>query len=166
VVADFENVDSEVIGDQQVCQRVTRRLQERGQYFDADPDADALAREQPLLAACYAASLQGTVALGDRAGRLLSRAGSMPETDKLGGGEAASLTPGHGYNLHAGARVTAKDRRGLEKLCKYIARGPIAEERLFLASDGRVVYRLRRPWRDGTQSLIFYRRTSSRSSFL
>ena len=139
----------------EVCERVTRLLQDRGQYFDADPGDDELARERPLLAACYAASLQGTVALGERTGQLLLRVGTMPPNSAQGDDETPILIPGYGYNLHAGVRIGAKDRKGLEKICRYIARGPIASERLSLTSDGRVMYRLRRRWRDGTQSLVF-----------
>jgi hypothetical protein len=62
--------------------------------------------------------------------------------------------PTHGYNVHAGVRVPAGDRARLERLCRYAARGPIANERLSLAPDGRVVVRLRRRWRDGTTHLV------------
>jgi hypothetical protein len=139
----------------EVCERVTRLLQESGQYSDADPGDDELARERPLLAACYAASLQGIVTMGDREGQLLLRLGTMPDATAQIDDEAPILTPGYGYNLHAGVRIGAKDRKGLEKICRYIARGPLANERLSLTSDGRVMYGLRRRWSDGTQSLVF-----------
>ncbi len=139
----------------EVCERVTCLLQERGQYLDADPGEDELARDQPLLAASYAASLQGTVTLGERAGQLLLRVGTAPESATETDDETSMLTPGYGYNLHAGVRIAADNRKRLEKLCRYVSRGPIAGERLSLTSDGRVHYRLRRPWKDGTASLIF-----------
>jgi hypothetical protein len=51
--------------------------------------------------------------------------------------------------------ISSDDRDALERLCRYIARPPIASERLSLSDDGRVVYRLRHPWRDGTSAVAF-----------
>jgi hypothetical protein len=51
--------------------------------------------------------------------------------------------------------VPARDRRRLELLCRYVARPAIAAERLALLSDGRVLYQLRHPWRDGTTHVVF-----------
>jgi len=136
-------------------ERVTRLREKRGKYFDVDPSENPLATDQPLLAACYAASLQGVVTLGERAGRPLARVGQTAGARDPSQADAASLTPGHGYNLHAGVRVGAQDRRGLTRLCKYVARGPLANDRLSLMPDGRVAYRLRRTWRDSTTRLVF-----------
>jgi len=60
-----------------------------------------------------------------------------------------------GFSLHAKARVGEDERERLERLCRYVARPPIATERLSLADNGKVVYRLRRRWRDGTQAVVF-----------
>lgn len=43
----------------------------------------------------------------------------------------------------------------LEHLCRYVVRPPIATERLSLRDDGKVVYALRRPWKDGTTHFVF-----------
>ena len=51
-----------------------------------------------------------------------------------------------GFSLHAAQAVSAGDREGLERLCRYGLRPPFAQERLSLLPDGRVAYRLRRPW--------------------
>jgi len=61
-----------------------------------------------------------------------------------------------GFTLHAAQMVAAGDRDGLERLCRYGMRPPFAQERLSLCSDGRVAYRLRRPWPHamGTTCLI------------
>ncbi len=40
--------------------------------------------------------------------------------------------------------------RRFERLCRYIARPPIATERLELTPDGNVRYHFRKPWRNGT----------------
>jgi hypothetical protein len=50
-----------------------------------------------------------------------------------------------GFSLHAGVKVHARDREGLERLCRYIARPPFALERLGEGEDGRLTYRMKRP---------------------
>ena len=51
-----------------------------------------------------------------------------------------------GYSAHANVAIKAHDRAGLEKLCRYGLRSPIAISRLSLTDDGLVQYRLKRPW--------------------
>ncbi len=48
-----------------------------------------------------------------------------------------------GYSLHADRLVDAEDRDGLERLCRYGARSPIANSRLARDPSGRVVMGLR-----------------------
>jgi len=50
-------------------------------------------------------------------------------------------------------RATASKR--LERLARYAGRPPLATERLSLLPDGRLLYRLKRRWRDGTTHVIY-----------
>jgi hypothetical protein len=50
-----------------------------------------------------------------------------------------------GFSLHAGVRVHEHDRQGLERLCRYAGRPPLALHRLSMGTDGRLVYRMKRP---------------------
>ncbi|XYI02242.1 transposase [Sorangium sp. So ce1128] len=59
-----------------------------------------------------------------------------------------------GFNIHAGVRLRAGDRAGLERLCRYGARPPFSLERIWLLPDGRVAYRLRKPRRNGATHLV------------
>ena len=43
----------------------------------------------------------------------------------------------------------------MEHLCRYIARPPISTDRLTLDERGRILYRLRHPYRDGTTHIVF-----------
>jgi hypothetical protein len=45
-----------------------------------------------------------------------------------------------GFSLHADTWVHQNDRQGLERLCRYAARGPIASSRLSRLADGRYRY--------------------------
>jgi len=59
------------------------------------------------------------------------------------------------FSLHAKVRTQAADRERLERLCRYVTRPPIEVERLSLAPDGKVIYALRRRWRNGTSAIAF-----------
>jgi len=54
-----------------------------------------------------------------------------------------------GFNVHANVRVGSNARDGLEHLCRYLARPPIANDRLQELPDGRLALRFKQPWRDG-----------------
>ena len=60
-----------------------------------------------------------------------------------------------GFSLEAGRHLHAHDRQGLEALCRYALRPPLALSRLSEAADGRLVLRLRRPAHDGTVAIAF-----------
>jgi len=60
-----------------------------------------------------------------------------------------------GNALASSHALHANDRQGLERLCRYGARGALALERLKRAEDGRIAYRMKRPLPDGTTHLLF-----------
>ena len=55
----------------------------------------------------------------------------------------------HGFSLHAGVCCGAHQRKKLERLCRYITRPAIANERLKRTGAGDVVLQLKSAWRDG-----------------
>jgi len=55
--------------------------------------------------------------------------------------------------LHGGVRVAPLDRKGLERLCRYVSRPPLGRERLEEQPDGSILLRLKTPWSDGTAAL-------------
>jgi len=116
--------------------------------FGANEEGDV--DEDDSLALLQQASVGGYVAVGPRAGRRVRR------VQKLGGREVA-LPPRtatcDGYNLNAGVSVKAEDREGLERLCRYVLRPPLAKGRLDRREDGTVVIGLKRVWSDGTNSI-------------
>ena len=58
-----------------------------------------------------------------------------------------------GYTVHAGRVIGARNRKGLEELCRHIARPPLAKERVEALPDGRVRIQLKRAWSAGTTAL-------------
>jgi len=59
-----------------------------------------------------------------------------------------------GFSLHANTHLHATDRQGLERLCRYGARGALALEGLSRAEGRRIAYRMKRPLPDGTPHLL------------
>jgi hypothetical protein len=62
-----------------------------------------------------------------------------------------------GMSLHADVAVPARDRGRLERLCRYVARPPLASDRLEERPDGRLTVRLKTRWRDGTTHVLMER---------
>ena len=62
-----------------------------------------------------------------------------------------------GFSVHANVAIEVRDKLRLERLIRYAARPAVSTERLSELPDGRLLYRLKRPWRDGTSSVIFER---------
>jgi hypothetical protein len=60
-------------------------------------------------------------------------------------------------SLHADVAVPARDRKRLERLAKYILRPPICLDRLEAQRDGRLSYKLKTRWRDGTTHILMER---------
>jgi hypothetical protein len=60
-----------------------------------------------------------------------------------------------GFSLHAGVAAKGDQREKLEHRARYIARSPIATERLALTDGGHIRYTLKTPYRDGTTHVIF-----------
>ena len=74
---------------------------------------------------------------------------AAPPPDDQGSGKTpakALCTRVQGFSLHAARTVAPDDRLGLERLCRYGLRAPFSLDRLSLDPDGRVRYRLHRPW--------------------
>jgi hypothetical protein len=125
----------------------------------ADGDDDALARDEPLLALLAAASLRTRIASGPHTGERWRRFGDRVEpAGDSDDPDASPRVPDHGgMSLHAEVAVPARDRRRLERLCHYVARPPLANDRLEEQPDGRLTLRLKTPWRDGTTHVLIER---------
>jgi hypothetical protein len=93
--------------------------------------------------------------MGPRAGQGVLRFGDRVDMDHLPPTPIPRCVAIDGVSLHAGVAVPARDRSRLERLCRYVARPPLATERLSRLDDGRLLYELRHRWRDGTTHVAF-----------
>jgi hypothetical protein len=60
-----------------------------------------------------------------------------------------------GFSINAAVGRAARERTKLERVGRYMARPPIAEQRLSVDGDGLVVYELKRPFADGITQVLF-----------
>ena len=141
--------------------RVEKILRAHGKSLEpelADDTPPELALDEPGLAACYAAAAQGLSVSGDRAGQPPLRLIASPEPPARP--RAVDVTDQpiaevRGINIHAAQVVDGRDRRRVERLCKYITRPPVAQDRLERRADGKLELGVKRAWRDGTRALVF-----------
>mgnify|MGYP003708016479 CR=1 FL=1 len=129
--------------------RVVRLLQRRGLLEEGS--VDPLWESEPLLAAMTAASVQGQVATGDRAGQRVRRRLSDPQEGVRSG---PLCFASRGFSLHAATCVEATDRDQLERLCRYVIRPPLAAGRLQILDAEQVVFSLKSVWSDGTYQIV------------
>jgi hypothetical protein len=134
----------------QASERIDGILSGRG-LLDVDGDlaAGPLA-DEPILAACTAASLANIDALGNNAGQPSQRLVGLTRIPHGGNGRVVEH---EGYSLFVGNQIDGRDRRRLERIVRYNARPPIAQSRLRQNDDGSVIYRMKSPWQDGTTAI-------------
>jgi hypothetical protein len=96
---------------------------------DADDDLDL----DPALAACVQHSLRGP-----------HFAGAAPDTEP-----PPHTVSAYGLHLHAATTVDGRDRRRLERVCRYLLRPPFAHDAIEALADGRVRVHLKSPSRRG-----------------
>ena len=132
---------------------LTRRgvqVEDMGQTYLAEPDADA--EEARTLRPLQAAAVTYRIAFGPRAGhKVLTLRGTTPHEATARQPLCANID---GFSLHAAVRVEAHDRRRLERLCRYITRPALSDERVRLNATGQVQLELNTHWRDGTTHLV------------
>jgi hypothetical protein len=136
-----------------IASRVVRYLAKKSFSVD-DFSEDPFAFEQPVRANLAGASIQSRIAYGERAGQRVRRIGrrdSIADVYRVGNRCAVC----DGFSLHANVQIEGKDRDDLEKLCRYTARPPVALERLSETGDGKILYRLKTPYSDGTTHVLF-----------
>ena len=122
----------------QVARRVLRLVNAEDDMGDETPD-DALTPTRPL-------ALAPGPALAPRA--------TWEHPEKRASSRGSRCVSIDGFSLHAQTTVSTLDRAGLERLCRYGLRSSFALSRLSLRDDGRLSYRLKRPWPDGRTELV------------
>jgi len=137
-----------------IAKRIGRYLERQG-ILERDAEhsylnANSIEDEYNPMHQLHGSSVTYRIAVGPRQGRKVFTLQTLPASDP----EVWVGNVG-GFSLHAGVASKAHQRKKLERLCRYIARPPVAEKRLSLTRNGMVRYELKTPYRDGTTHVIF-----------
>ena len=136
-----------------IITRILRLLTRLGHLVEEDGQtylAGGITNPDDVMTPLQAADAHYRIAQGPRAGQKVLSLQLAPRHLGRGGESTALCANAHGFSLHAGVRMAADDRRGLEQLCRYITRPAISNERLSVNRAGQVVLKLKTAWRDGT----------------
>ena len=142
---------------QLISQRVGRCLERQGllekdtesAWLDLDPAEDTDAMPQIL-----GSSVSYRIAVGPQQGRKAFMIRTIRPLDRPDPG-LERVAKANGFSLHAGVSCEGHQKNKRERLCRYIARPPVAVPRLSLSATGKVVYTLKTPYRDGTTQVAF-----------
>ena len=99
----------------------------------------------------FAPSITYRIAVGPQAGRKVFTLQTLPAYEQAC---ADGVGKGAGFSLHAGVAARADERHKLERLCRYVSRPAVSEQRLSLAPGGLVRYQLKTPYKDGTTHVL------------
>ena len=99
-----------------------------------------------------AASVSYRIAVGPDMGKKVFTLQTLPAKDGQHYGQLAQIG---GFSLHAGVFADSHQTDKLERLCRYISRPAISEQRLGLTDSSKVRYKLKTPYNDGTTHVFF-----------
>jgi len=137
---------------ERTAKRVIKLLEMAGKHLDSelhDDETDEFVMRQPALASLYAAAARGVDLSGDRAGQPTMR---FIQQDNVAKKEPHAVVGG--INIHAAVGFDARDKPRMERMCRYLARPPIAQHRLTRRPDGSLRYDMKKAWRDGTHAIV------------
>ena len=99
-------------------------------------------------------SITYRIAMGPQAGRKVLTLQTIPAwgEDDYGNDQLGRIG---GFSLHAGVAVKTRERKKLERICRYISRPALSEARMELTDQGMVRYALKSAYRDGTTHVVF-----------
>ncbi len=137
--------------------RMVRHLQKRGliQEYESESGGSVSEDESSLISQVQGASVLYRIGSGKNAGQRIRKIGSV------GGRNEEAFSAGHlsailgGFSLHATVFVEKHNRDRLQKLCKYLLRPPIAENRLKKINNGEILFEMKTTWGDGTRAILF-----------
>ncbi len=146
-VAEIEKVLSTIID------RFTKYLiRQRIIVKDNDQEFQLEIPEEDTFAKLQASSITYRFATGPSKGKKALVIKSVPQ-DGDHNSQKGLVAKVSGFSLHAGVATKANERDKLEKICRYIARPAVSEERLSTNDKGDVVYKFKKPWDDGTSAI-------------
>jgi len=124
------------------------------ELLDGD-DAPQSPEDLDAINLCDGASIKNVIAFGERSGKPVRRIRLAIDNDATAVIKGKLVAELNGFNLKADQLIKGHQRWKLSRLVRYVARPPLATERLKLSDDGKTVrYTMKRPWSDGTTEVL------------
>lgn len=137
-----------------ISQRIAKYLEKVG-LVERDMENSFLnlpVDDEDSLLQLQGASVSYRIAMGPQQGQKVFTLQTLPASNAHEYGQVANTS---GFSLHAGVFADADEPEKLERLCRYISRPAISEQRLNITDHGKVRYELKTPYRDGTTHVLF-----------
>ncbi len=136
-----------------LAHRVVRFLEKQG-LIQRDEDQAFLSQDSDPSAMDQVSfsSITYRIALGKHKGQKTLTLKTLSETNH--GETKPFLSKYSGFSLHAGVSTKAHQREKLERICRYISRPSLSEQRLSVNSQGKIIYQLKTPYENGTTRII------------
>ena len=115
-----------------VATRIEALLERRG-IGSGSEDEDALSRDDPGMAALYASSIRGRIAVGSNVGYRVARLRDQIDGDSLDVLQSPCCATVNGFSVHANVSIPAHDRMRLEDLQPDY--NPVGADRMALNDD-------------------------------
>ncbi len=114
-------------------------------FLSINPDPTAMDQVQ-------SSSITYRIALGKHKGQKALTLKTLSETNHRE--TKPFLSRYSGFSLNKGVSTKAHQREKPERICRYISRPGLSEQRLSLNSRGKVIYQLKTPYENGTTRII------------
>ncbi len=137
----------------EIIRKITRHLEKRGIIVrDEEGFLQMNLEEGDALSRLQAGAATYRFALGPNKGKNALTLQTVNDQDHSA--SHGLVAKNSGFSLHAGVAFNGTERKKIERLCRYITRPAVALERLSLNARGQVVYRLKKPYDDGTTHIV------------
>jgi len=139
-----------------ISRRAARHLERQGLLVQDDENSYLTLdlKDDDAMNQLQGHSITYRIAVGPQQGRKVFTLQTTPSWEDYDYG-SSQVGKAAGFSLHAGVATKTRERKKLERLCRYISRSAVSEKRLALTSRGMVRYELITPYRDGTTHVIF-----------
>ena len=135
-----------------IAQRIVKLLEKRGLIVQDEGTEHQFLNVQDTesIDHIHSSSITYRIAFGKYKGQKALTLRTTPTSQRF----KPFLSEYFGFSLHAGIFCPAHDRKKRERLCRYISRPSLSEERLSLNAKGQVVYKLKTAYRNGTTHIV------------
>ena len=128
-----------------------KHLEKRGLIHKDEEDNYYLPSSENAFDHIQASSITYRIAIGKNKGQKALTLKTVPTREEK---QSPSLAKYSGFSLHAGVACKASECKKLERICRYISRPSLSEERLSQNAKGQVVYKLKNAYGNGTTHIV------------